>query len=270
VVKSLISPVKSIARRVGVRRSGVAALRMRTERNVLALMSKPRPATSGRILCYHSVGTPQWGVNDVTPEQFRDHIESAVQLGYRFVPAATIAQGAGESNDLAITFDDGLLSICDAAAPILSEYGIPWSVFVVTGWADGIHAFGQGIVMGWREIESLAARGVEIGSHSKTHPDFGSLPLDEARAELVESRQAIEKLIGVAPSAFAIPLGHSKNWSSAAFGAAVDAGYERIYAQSVINRPRSTVARTFITTCDDSRLFKAALDGAFDAWEEWV
>jgi hypothetical protein len=30
------------------------------------------------------------------------------------------------------------------------------------------------------------------------------------------------------------------------------------------------VPRTFITQFDDRRLFRAALEGAFDAWEEWV
>ena len=39
--------------------------------------------------------------------------------------------------DLAITFDDGLKSVLTNAAPILAEYDVPWSLFVVSDWADG-------------------------------------------------------------------------------------------------------------------------------------
>ena len=46
----------------------------------------------GRILCYHSVGQEEWGINDVTPAQFRRHIELALNAGYRFVPASEIAR----------------------------------------------------------------------------------------------------------------------------------------------------------------------------------
>lgn len=268
-LSTVAPPLKAFARRAGIRRRGVAALRMRCERSVLAATSRRRPTASGRILCYHSVGTPAWGVNDVTPARFRAHIELAIRLGYRFVRAATIAEGRASDRDLAITFDDGLLSVATNAAPILADLGIPWSLFIVTDWADGRHAFGDGVVMSWSEVERLAALGVEIGSHSASHPDFKLLQLHEASHELVESRRAIEARTGIVPKAFAIPLGQSKNWSSVAGAAAADAGYERIYAQSVTNRPPGTVARTFITRGDDGRVFRAALEGAFDTWEEW-
>jgi hypothetical protein len=35
-------------------------------------------------------------------------------------------------------------------------------------------------------------------------------------------------------------------------------------------RPPGTVPRTFITRFDNDRLFRAALGGAFDRWEEWM
>jgi peptidoglycan/xylan/chitin deacetylase (PgdA/CDA1 family) len=267
---TITSPIKAVARKAGIRRAEVAALRMQAERAVLATTSRRHTASAGRILCYHSIGTDLWGVNDVSPARFREHLDAALRLGYRFVPAAMVAEGRASSNDLAITFDDGLLSVATTAAPILADYGIPWTLFVVVDWADGNHDFGDGIVMGWKDVEKLAAIGVEIGSHSVSHPDFGSIPLDAARRELVESRRVIEARTGIRPNAFAIPLGQSGNWSVDAQASAEQAGYELVYAQSVLNRPAGTVPRTFITRVDDRRLFKAALEGAFDGWEEWV
>jgi peptidoglycan/xylan/chitin deacetylase (PgdA/CDA1 family) len=269
-VTTIVEPMKAVARKAGLRRAGVAALRMQAERAMLATTAKRRASTAGRVLSYHSIGTEQWGVNDVSPQRFRDQLELALRLGYRFVPAGLVASGSAAANDLAFTFDDGLLSVATTAAPILAEYEVPWTLFVVGDWADGRHSFGDGVVMGWTQVEHLAAQGVEIGSHSMSHPDFGLLPPDAARHELVESRRLIEARTGILTTSFAIPLGQSMNWSTAARAAAKEAGYEFVYAQSVLKRPPGTVPRTFITRGDDRRTFKAALEGAFDAWEEWI
>src|SRR5215218_1530937 len=96
----------------------------------------------------------------------------------RIVPASEIARTGGGPNDLALTFDDGLMSVATTAAPILAEYGVPWSMFVVSNWADGLHTWDQDVLLGWREIERLAAAGAEIGSHSASHPDFRWLGVD--------------------------------------------------------------------------------------------
>ncbi len=267
---SITSPIKAVARRAGIRRTGVAAFKTRCERSVLASTSRRRPAGTGRILCYHSVGTPEWGINDISPARFRDQIELALQLGYRFVPASSVAHGHGSDNDLAITFDDGMMSVVTSAAPILASKGVPWTMFIVSGWTDGRHRFGKDVIMGWPEVESLVASGVEIGSHSVSHPDFGAVSAELALGELVDSRRQIEDRIGRPVTSFAIPLGQSKNWTADAAAMAEEAGYKLVYAQSVSSRPAGTVPRTFITGVDDRRLFKAAIEGAFDAWEEWL
>jgi peptidoglycan/xylan/chitin deacetylase (PgdA/CDA1 family) len=260
--------MKAVARKAGLRRAGIAALRMQAERAMLATTAPRRASSTGRVLCYHSIGTAQWGVNDVSPRRFRDQLELALRLGYRFVSAALVAGGRASANDLAFTFDDGLLSVATTAAPILAEYEVPWTLFVVGDWADGRHGFCDGVVMGWAQVQQLAAQGVEIGSHSMSHPDFASLPPDAARRELLESRRLIETRTGIGTKSFAIPLGQSMNWSADAHAAAREAGYEFIYAQSVLRRPAGTLSRTFITRGDDHRTFKAALEGAFDSWEE--
>lgn len=262
-------PVKSLARTIGLTRPRVAAARMACERTTLALARTRRVLPGGRILCYHSVGQPECGVNDVTPGRFRRQIERALRRGYRFVPAATIAEGRGGPRDLAITFDDGWHSVRDAAAPILRAHGIPWTLFVVSGWLDRPGTGPDGI-LGWRAIEALAADGVEIGSHSVTHPDFGRLDTQAAADELEGSRQAIADRLGFRPDSFAIPLGQSANWTAAASVAARQAGYRIVYAQAVETRPDGTVPRSFVTQFDNTFVFGALLGGAYDAWEEWV
>jgi len=240
------------------------------ERNILASLGKRPARETGRILCYHSIGQPLWGVNDVSPILFRRHLELVLALGYRIVSAAEIARTGGGPMDLAITFDDGLMSVATTAAPILAEYGLPYTLFVVSEWADGHHTWDQDVLLGWREIERLAAAGAEIGSHSATHPDFRWLGPGALMGELTRSRRTIEDRLGTAPASFAIPWGQSASWSAAATAAAREVGYTTIYAQVEELRPARTAARTFVTHWDRERIFRAMLAGAFDRWEEWV
>jgi peptidoglycan/xylan/chitin deacetylase (PgdA/CDA1 family) len=153
------------------------------------------------------------------------------------------------------------------AAPLLNAYKIPFTLFVVTNWAEGKHVWND-IMLDWRGIEQLATAGATVASHSMSHPNFGKLGGDDARYELAESRRLIEHRIGIKTAEFAIPLGQSANWTPAAAIAASELGYEIIYAQSVDRRPPGTVPRTFITGCDGCFIFRAAISGAFDAWEE--
>src|SRR5690349_10387166 len=104
-IKRVVTP---FIKRSPIRRSHVAAARMCCERNAMATFGVERNRKVGRILCYHSIGQPNWGVNDVSPRDFRRHIELSLAAGKRFVPASEIARTGGGPDDLAITFDDGL------------------------------------------------------------------------------------------------------------------------------------------------------------------
>lgn len=269
-MNSVPKVLKKLVRATGAERRHVAALRMFGEREGLAAFGRRNRRTGGRILCYHSVGQSVMGVNDVPPRLFRCQLEWALAAGYRFVPASEIARTGGGPKDLAITFDDGFRTVMTEAAPILKDLGAPWTVFVVSEWSDGREPWSTREVLGWRELERLAADGAEIGSHSATHPDFGQLDPDRAREELEGSRDMIRDRLGFAPKTFAIPLGQSANWTPAASDAAREAGYELVYAQAEETRAAGTIPRTFVTRFDNTHVFGAALKGVFDRWEEWV
>lgn len=243
---------------------------MMVERHALARVTRPAVRTKGRILCYHSIDEPVTGVNDVSGDRFRRQIESALKQGYRFVPASEIALGGGGAKDLAITFDDGWLSVSTRAAEILGSFGIRWTLFVVTEWSSHSEEWARTRFVSWRDIERLVSNGVEIGSHSRTHPDFGQISEAEMADELAGSREEIGRRLGCKPSSFAIPLGQSMNWPAVATKIAREVGYEIVYAQAEETRPPETVPRTFVTRFDNDRIFSALLSGAYDNWEEWV
>jgi peptidoglycan/xylan/chitin deacetylase (PgdA/CDA1 family) len=261
--------VFAVVRATGLRRRHLAAARMRGEREFLSRFAERSRAIRPRILCYHGVGTASWGVNDVSPERFREQLELALSDGYRFIDAHEAARQR-TPRTLAVTFDDGLATVATAAAPILRELAIPFTVFVVTDWADGKHAFGDDTVMSWRQLERLVAAGATIGSHSASHANFKRLSRAEASFELNSSRDVIAARLGLRPTAFAIPFGRSFDWTAEASTLATAAGYTTIFAQSENACPRGTIPRTFVARWDHSTVFRAALEGALDDWEEWT
>lgn len=255
---------------VGLRRDRVARMRMLAERRALALLHRRTPRPHGRILCYHSVGQPGLGVNDIDERLFCQQIEDALAAGYTFRKASELAADGGGPMDLAVTFDDAWDSVASRAVPILARYGVPMTLFAVSDWSSRPQHWNGAHTLGWRDLDALLQAGVELGSHSKTHPDFGTLSRDQAREELEASRDAFRVNLGFAPATFAIPLGQSANWNAMCADLARQAGYEVVYAQAEATRAPGTVARTFITCFDRIPVFRAALSGAFDRWEEWV
>jgi len=263
--------VKKLVQKTGLRRQHIEAARMYGERHALATVAPfRRPRRQGRILCYHSVGQPEFGVNDVSPARFRRQLELALELGYRFVAPAEIARTGGREKDLAVSFDDALKSVLTKADPILRDLGIPYSIFIVSEWSEQKLDWQKSGVLGWDELAKMAADGVELGSHSATHRDFGEIDIERAKDEFELSRRTIETRLGFAPDSFAIPFGQSRNWNEEADKAAREIGYSTIYAQAEETRPPGTIPRTFVTHFDDDRLFKAVLRGAYDRWEEWT
>jgi peptidoglycan/xylan/chitin deacetylase (PgdA/CDA1 family) len=271
--------VASVRRRLGVYRprrvayQGALWGRLATERWALGAWQRatggPSPARRGRILAYHSIGMREGGPNDVRTRDFERHLQIAADDGWTFTtPAQVIAEP--DKPQLALTFDDGMASVLTNALPVLRHHGIPATAFVITGWADKqIPAGWQQFVLDWRGVSALQEAGMTVASHSVTHPDFGKLDAAETRRQLEVSRERLRQVLGVESGEFAIPFGQSRNWTPAAGLAAAEAGYQTVYAQCNTTRPEGTIARTFITRIDRPVLFRAALAGAFDNWEEW-
>jgi len=234
-------------------------------------MAAPGPGVTrrGRILAYHSIGTPKWGVNDVSPADFQRHLQIAADDGWTFATPADVIADPSKAQ-LALTFDDGLTSVLTNALPVLRHHGIPATAFVVTSWADGQSPdWAKSLLLDWRGVSALQAGGVRLASHSVTHRDFSGLSAGEMRRELETSRERLAAVLDVETDEFAIPYGQSGNWTAAASRAAAEIGYRMVYAQCVDSRPAGTIPRTFITSIDSPLLFRAALAGAYDGWEEW-
>jgi peptidoglycan/xylan/chitin deacetylase (PgdA/CDA1 family) len=139
-----------------------------------------------------------------------------------------------------VTFDDAFRNI-GSVLPALRQLAMPITVFVCSGYADrdgaallipelatGHPMDVDGLrTMPWEGLRTLAGMGVEVGSHTVTHPHLTRLPEAELARELRESKQRIEDELGRSCPLLAYPYGEHDERVRAA---AQDAGYEAAFA----------------------------------------
>lgn len=78
--------------------------------------------------------------------------------------------------------------------------GVPWSAGIEAGLAAPL-------IMGWDDIRALAAAGMDIESHTRSHRVLETLDREELRQELVGSRRDLEIQLGRPVRAIAYPVG---------------------------------------------------------------
>lgn len=63
------------------------------------------------------------------------------------------------------------------------------------------------LYLSWDEVMEMSRDGIEIGAHTKTHPQLASMPDKELQSEILDSRDIIEKRLGKKVFSFAYPFG---------------------------------------------------------------
>jgi peptidoglycan/xylan/chitin deacetylase (PgdA/CDA1 family) len=181
------------------------------DRNELDVISPwSRPVT----LVYHGVGHVTTEEDPsrlvVSPDNLRAQLGWLAKRGYRFESASDLAaRGKPALRTAVVTFDDGWADALETAAQ-LSDRGIAATFFVCPGWWGGHHpdvAGPAGRLLTKDETRDLASAGIDLGSHSMTHPDLRKL--DDARLayELSKSKELVEDVSGRECPTLAYPYG---------------------------------------------------------------
>jgi peptidoglycan/xylan/chitin deacetylase (PgdA/CDA1 family) len=173
------------------------------------------------VLCYHALSQAWKADLSTTPELFERQLELLRDRGYRSVRFTEAVCSPAHRRVVAITFDDAYRSVSKIALPILERLGMTATVFVPTDyigadsvmrwpgidrWLDG--PFERELTpMSWAEIQSLAAAGWEIGSHTGSHPHLTQLDDAMLEDELARSKVACETHVPGECTSLAYPYG---------------------------------------------------------------
>jgi peptidoglycan/xylan/chitin deacetylase (PgdA/CDA1 family) len=183
------------------------------------------------ILMYHAVADVAADPNQlaVSPDRFAAQLSWLERSGLRGVSVGTLvhAMAAGQARGLVgLTFDDGYTSMLETALPELDRRGFGATAFIISGRLGGTNEWDEGPVwplLDARGVRELAAGGIEIGSHSVTHPHLEGAPARRQAAEVTASRERLEDLLCAPVRGFAYPYGSMDEAARYAVGAA---GYQ--------------------------------------------
>ncbi len=188
------------------------------------------------VLCYHAVSESWNHLLSVSPATLEAQLGLLMRHGYRPVGAAEAAAGSGKL--LHVTFDDAFTSVRNAL-PTLERTGVRATVFASTGYADDgrplavpelraeLEARPEELeTMRWDELRELVARGIEVSSHTVSHPHLQDLGDAELAGELRSSRERLEEELGRPCRILAYPYGDCDDRVRAAAKAA---GYETAF-----------------------------------------
>jgi peptidoglycan/xylan/chitin deacetylase (PgdA/CDA1 family) len=166
--------------------------------------------TSAPILMYHRIGTPRRDSivagQYVTAALFEKQLRFLQRRGYAVVAlddfVRQLEKPTPGAKPVAITFDDGYESFHAEALPVLERVKATATVFVVSGQIGKTNAWDEAKgdvterMMTAEQIVDAARRGMQIGSHTVSHPDLLTLDAEVAEREVRDSKKDLEAVTG--------------------------------------------------------------------------
>ncbi len=196
------------------------------------------------ILCYHAVDPCWTSPLSVTPAEFERQIawlaRTRTVVPLDVAVTRLDARGRLPRGMVALTFDDGFAQLQEHVFPALARHGLPATLFLVAATLTP-----EGHAVDWvdtpppdRTLETLtvdqvlaaADQGVDIASHTWTHPQLPELDEDACRSELTSSRELLGDLLHRRVDHLAYPRGLH---DAAARRLAAEAGYTHSFALPV-------------------------------------
>jgi hypothetical protein len=111
-------------------------------------------------------------------------------------------------------------------------HGLPATFFIPTGFVgtDLVFPWDCGLKhmpnLTWDDVRTIRRLGFEIGSHTITHANLGTATAEQARQEIVDSKNILEKQVGSCVRWFAYPFGGVNNFRREWLPLLEEAGYE--------------------------------------------
>ncbi|MDE3057068.1 MAG: polysaccharide deacetylase family protein [Bacteroidota bacterium] len=112
-----------------------------------------------------------------------------------------------------LTFDDGYEDNFTYAFPLLKNYGMTATIFLIgdssikTNVWDSSSGEPEAKLLEDEQVRAMEEYGIEFGAHSMTHRKLTDITFSECRAEIAGSKSEIEKRTGARVVAFAYPYG---------------------------------------------------------------
>jgi peptidoglycan/xylan/chitin deacetylase (PgdA/CDA1 family) len=227
------------------------------------------------VLTYHAVAERPGQLDDWPPgarlyvftiDELRRQLDHLAAERFTAISLAHLVrwrQGEAElpERPIVLSFDDGHKSNAELAVPALRERGQRAIFFVTAG------RVGTGEAASWPQLKAMLSQGMEIGSHTLTHPNPSTLSPAELEHELAESKRVLGDGLGASVDFVASPTGYDSRHFA---GLARKVGYKAAL-QGVIGRNRRStdlfaLRRFVLKRSHDLETFRRLVDPSSRAY----
>lgn len=159
------------------------------------------------ILIYHSI-CADYPDNSlmVAPELFNEQMAWLNDNGFTTMSLEEVYEafetGKVPVKPVAITFDDGYADNYTEAYPILKEYGMKATFFIITNNTDK-----DGYYMSTDMLKEMKEHGMEIENHTAYHFELGGASLADQKMTIEDGKEFLKENIGVDSKFLCYPAG---------------------------------------------------------------
>lgn len=189
------------------------------------------------VLLYHHIEPVQSSFNaqrrrwTMTPEKFESQIEWILRQGFAVITLKELFEARKKAIPLdgrtvVLTFDDGWKDHYARVFPILKKHGLKATFFIVA------NSVGNSSYMDWPEILEMESAGMDIQSHSLTHPKLTTIDRQQSWREISESKKILDGHLRKPVTIFAYPFGY---YDQRIIQMVKDAGYQGAVTVSGLN-----------------------------------
>ena len=235
---------------------------------ILSLMyfNKPALAFSNNtveginILMYHSVGYAENNGLIMKPEEFRKQIQYIKENSYTVLTLNELYEIFNKNlpipeKSVVITFDDGYADNYKYAYPILKEFEIKATIFVIADTIDEDNNY-----LNSQQIKELQNNGIDIQDHTCQHIELDKLTYEKQLETLNKSKEYLEKLLNKKVNYISYPYG---KYNEDTIKAVKDAGYLMGFTTKEKAAKKSngvyTIYRRYINSLDEFSVFISKL-----------
>ena len=232
-----------------------------------------RPRRVTPILMYHSVREDRENTLSVTPDNFARQMAFLKNNGYMLISLDELVEKIKDRRTflprtVVITFDDGYEDNFTNAFPVLEKYGMPATIFLVTGYVNAKKGY-----LNWDQVRLMGKSGIGFGGHTRNNVYLPSVDDENTLwSEVAGSKEDIEAQTGGKVLYFCYPTG---GFNEKVKRAVKKAGYKGACATNRgfdrLNRDVYELNRIKITDSDMNKPFhfRAKLSGFYNVFRSY-
>jgi len=158
---------------------------------------------------------------------FKEQLDYLRKEGYTTILPSEIHKISGKGNDekiVMLTFDDGTPDHYEIVFPMLMQRNMMGVFFVISGNLGKRYGLSAG------QLKEMSQNGMEIGSHSLSHPFLDEMAEERVFLELDTSKRVLSDAIGSEVTSFAPPGGW---YNDLVVQVAQDVGYTAFFSSEI-------------------------------------